>query len=177
MPMYRRTLVLLVAAIVITTTAATVGTAAGGSDRRSHEPNRVRIVGTETFEANALIQSTVRFSPEVFFPHTGERVRWIDQDESEDPHTVTLVERGDLPSSVLEAFNCGPCNDALDAHFAGDQPKLKVNVGEPGLDQPGDSLLLLPGESIAAPVSAAAGTTLYYLCAIHPWMQGRLVVG
>jgi hypothetical protein len=52
-----------------------------------------------------------------------------------------------------------------------------VNVGAPGLDQPGDSLLFFPGESISAEVSAAAGTTLSYLCAIHPWMIGSITVG
>jgi hypothetical protein len=52
-----------------------------------------------------------------------------------------------------------------------------VNVGGPGLDQSGDSLLFFAGESISAEISAAAGTTLYYLCAIHPWMQGSITVG
>jgi len=25
-------------------------------------------------------------------------------------------------------------------------------------------------------ISAPAGTTLYYMCAVHPWMQGKIVV-
>jgi hypothetical protein len=45
------------------------------------------------------------------------------------------------------------------------------------LDQPGDSLWLAPGATISSQVSAPAGTTLFYLCAIHGWMQGRLTVG
>jgi plastocyanin len=182
MPMHRRTLIVLVAVIALTTVVATTGPAAGGSthrpsDRLSEGPNLVKIFGEETLEPNVLITSTFRFSPEVLFPGSGERVRWIDRDESDDPHTITLVRRSDLPDTVQEAFSCRPCNDAINAHFAGDQPKLHVNVGERGLDQPGDSLLLLPGESIAAGISAATGTNLYYLCAIHPWMQGKLVVG
>lgn len=176
--MHRRTLVLLVAAIAITTAAVTVGTAAGGpADRMSHEPNLIKTFGDNSFEANTFIQSTLRFSPERFFPHTGERVRWIDQDEVDEPHTVTVVRPRDVPSSAEEVFACRPCNQALDAHFGANPPKSRVNVGEPGLDQPGDSLLFLPGESIAAAVSAPAGTTLRYVCAIHPWMQGKLVVG
>ncbi|MGI8421234.1 MAG: cupredoxin domain-containing protein [Gaiellaceae bacterium] len=27
-----------------------------------------------------------------------------------------------------------------------------------------------------SPVSAPAGTTLYFLCAVHPWMQGKIIV-
>jgi hypothetical protein len=175
MPMHRRTLVPLVATIVIMTAAATVGTAAGGpADRLSHEPNLIKLFGDNTFERNTLIQSTLRFSPERFFPHS---VRWIDRDQVDEPHTVTVVRPRQLPSSADEVFACGPCNRALDAHFASGQPKLRVNVGEPGLDQPGDSLFLELDQSIAAAVSAPAGTTLAYLCAIHPWMQGKLVVG
>jgi plastocyanin len=41
---------------------------------------------------------------------------------------------------------------------------------------PGDSLFQAPGKNVSAVVSAPAGTTLYYLCAIHPWMQGKIVV-
>jgi len=26
-------------------------------------------------------------------------------------------------------------------------------------------------------VTAKPGTTLYFLCAVHPWMQGKIVVG
>jgi hypothetical protein len=52
-----------------------------------------------------------------------------------------------------------------------------VNAGGTELDQPGDSLLLFPGESISAEVSAAAGTTVSYVCAIHPLMQGSITVG
>jgi hypothetical protein len=26
------------------------------------------------------------------------------------------------------------------------------------------------------PVTAASGTTIYFMCAIHPWMQGHIEV-
>ena len=38
-------------------------------------------------------------------------------------------------------------------------------------------MLIFEGQEIGANVTAASGTTLHFLCAIHPWMQGRLVVG
>jgi len=40
----------------------------------------------------------------------------------------------------------------------------------------GDSLLMLPGHSISSVITAPPGTTLYYLCAIHPWMDGSITV-
>lgn len=176
--MRRRNLILLAAAIVLTVMTVTIGTATSQpSSPRTHEPSLVRIIGSETFEANALIQATFRYSPERMFPHSGESVRWSDQDSAEDPHTVTIVRPGQVPTSADEVFNCRPCNDALNAHFSSNPPRIRVNVGNPGLDRPGDSLLLFQGQSISATVSAPAGTTLYYVCAIHPWMQGRLVVG
>jgi plastocyanin len=54
-----------------------------------------------------------------------------------------------------------------------------LNKGPAGLDEPGDSLAIFPQgshKSISAKVSAAPGTTLYFLCALHPWMQGKIVV-
>jgi hypothetical protein len=35
---------------------------------------------------------------------------------------------------------------------------------------------VFPGGTISAPVTAGAGTTLDYLCAIHPWMIGSIDV-
>ena len=52
-----------------------------------------------------------------------------------------------------------------------------VNVGPPGLDQPGDSLLIDAEHPVTrARVTAAPGTTLRFICVIHPWMQGKLKV-
>jgi len=176
--MRKRFFAMITASLIVLASIAIVGSAAGGTPARTHQPKVVRLLGQETFEANALVTSTLRFSPERSFPHTGERVRWIDRDKVPDPHTITLVRRGQLPTSLAEAFNCQACNAALDSHFgAGGPPVVRVNVGQPGLDQPGDSLLILDGQSIGAQISASAGRNLFYLCAIHPWMQGQLRVG
>ena len=175
--MHRRIFFLL-AVGALAVTVIVVGPAVGRAPGpKTHEPHLVRALGNESFEANTLIQATFRFSPERSFPHTGERLRWVDRDSVEEPHTITIVRRGQLPTSLDEVFDCQPCNDALGQHFSTDPPSLRVDVGQPGLDQPGDSLLLLPGTSIGAVVSAPAGTNLRYLCSIHPWMQGKIVVG
>lgn len=51
--------------------------------------------------------------------------------------------------------------------------------GPNGLDQEGDALVILPfGPHKTATwlVSAKPGTTLYYFCAVHEWMQGKIKV-
>jgi len=40
----------------------------------------------------------------------------------------------------------------------------------------GDSIVLMPGESFMVQVTAPAGTVLHFMCIIHPWMQGEIVV-
>jgi plastocyanin len=135
----------------------------------------VRTQGDESFQANALIMSTLKFSPGRATTSTGSTMTWTHADQTEEPHTVSIVEASDLPDNIEEVFECEVCGEIFAAHEAVGGPV--VDVGAEGLDQPGDSLFLPAGESISAVISAPAGTTLYYLCAIHPWMQGSITVG
>ena len=135
----------------------------------------VRTQGDESFQPNALIMSTLKFSPGHATTSTGSTMTWTHADQTEDPHTVSIVETSDLPDEIEEVFECEVCGEIFAAHEAVGGPV--VDVGAEGLDQPGDSLFFLPGESISAVISAPAGTTLHYLCAIHPWMQGSITVG
>ena len=177
----RRRITLLPLIAVLALALGSFAPAAGSTDpsapsQRTTPENRVLVLGADTFEANVLIQSTYRFSPERIYVTSGERLRWVDEDEGNDPHTITVVRRSQLPDAFGDLFACDPCNDALGAHFGGPEPTIKVNQGRSGLNQPGDSLLLNPDDAVGAAVKAPAGTTLSYLCAIHPWMQGRITV-
>lgn len=138
----------------------------------------VRTMGDERVVPNAMVQATVRFTPGMIKVASGEELTWTHDDATTAPHTVTIVE--EFPEPTLEAiFACGapdqPCGIALAAHAVGGFTPV-VNVGAPGLDAPGDSLFFFDGTSVTAAVSAPAGTTLKYLCSIHPWMQGEIVV-
>jgi plastocyanin len=152
--------------------ALSIDVAAGAS------PTTVAVRGGERFVPNAMIQSTFRFSPGPINVSSGQEITWVDEGQVAAPHTVTVV--AELPATLEEVFACEPCFAAL----AGHDPDMNgppfdevLNVGGPGLDTPGDSLLFFPGGSVSAVVSAPAGTTLLYLCAIHPWMQGSITVG
>jgi plastocyanin len=132
----------------------------------------VRIEGTFDFVPNVRIFSTERFVPGRTGVRSGDTVTWTDATGVN--HTVTIVNQADLPDTIPEVFGCALCEAAEVAHANGSVPVL--NVGGAGLDNAGDSLWVPANASVAAIVSAPAGTTLYYLCAIHPWMQGSLRV-
>lgn len=164
----RKYAILLGTAALIAVTSVSAGASSG----------TVAVRGGEQFVPNALIESTFRFSPGAIRATSGQTVTWVDEDRvADEPHTITVVDKADLPTDIEEVFECDVCVDALDRHFGAGAPVPVLNAGSTGLDAPGDSLLMLPGESVSAVISAPAGTTLYYLCAIHPWMQGSIAVG
>jgi plastocyanin len=142
----------------------------------AHTPtNHVNLIGRADVIPNAFIQATFRFSPGDISVKHGSRVTWADKDETEEPHTVTIVKRSELPRTVEQVFNCAVCAQTLKKH-EGPPRKTVINVGARGLDRPGDSYLMPDKATINPRISAQKGTTLYYLCAIHPWMQGAIQV-
>jgi plastocyanin len=164
----RRLLSLMAALAALVLMANTVVVAAADAG--------VRTMGDERVVPNAMVQATLRFTPGMIKVASGDDVTWTHDDNTTEPHTVTIVE--EFPEPTLDAiFGCGapdqPCGIALAAHFA---LGPVVEAGAPGLDAPGDSLLFFDDTSVTATVTAPAGTTLKYLCAIHPWMQGEIVI-
>jgi plastocyanin len=170
--------------LVIAVVAALALAMVGAGSVSAHSGKQVRTIGGNSFKANQFVKSTFRFAPGKITVDRGDKVTFVDRDQdADDPHTATIVNQADLPTTFDEVFECEACNDALAAHDPGNdgQPpfNLVVNKGNPGLDTPGDSLLFggeLDNQSIRARVTAAKGTTLYYLCALHPWMQGSIKV-
>jgi plastocyanin len=162
---------LIVAGILAFAVATTITVAAA--------PKRgpVVIAGDEDFVANQMIESDFHFVKGDLSVKSGDSVTW--RNATDDEHTVTLVPEGEVPDDFDGVFECrdpgGPCRAALDAHFATDPPTEVINVGAAGLDTPGDSLLV-EEESVSAVISAPAGTELYYICSVHPWMQGEIDV-
>ena len=75
------------------------------------------------------------------------RERWLDTvtfvhgDSTQDPHPVSVVKASQLPR---HSDPCPICNTFQARHFPNGQngpPQPVVDVGKPGLNQPGDSVL------------------------------------
>lgn len=108
------------------------------------------------------------------------------------PHTFSLVTKGSLPKTRKAENNCFTpkhiCMAIAKWHGTNGNGPVTKNPTKAGLDgwdtlgsvtKVGDSWFTgekKAGTSIEQPVSAAAGTTLYFMCAIHPFMQGSIEV-
>ena len=108
------------------------------------------------------------------------------------PHTFSLVTKGSLPKTPQARKGCfAPKHICLEiALWHGFNPKTEQITKNPAKAGPagwstmgstskkGDSWFSgeKKGGHFAQEVTAEAGTTLYYLCAVHPWMQGKVNV-
>jgi plastocyanin len=153
--------------------ALTITTAASGATDKT-----VRTQGDETFVPNSKIMATLKFTPGHVVLNSGDTLTLQHADKSDEPHTLSIVDADEVPTTIEEVFECPVCGDIF-ALFP-TEPTSAVFVNGPGtgpgIDGRLDTLVVFPGESISAQVTAPAGTTLDYLCAIHPWMQGRIDV-
>ena len=107
------------------------------------------------------------------------------------PHTFSLVTKGSIPKTPKARQTCFTpkhiCMSIAKWHGVKGNGPVKVNPVEVGLEgwdtlgsitKKGDSWFTgsKPNTSITQKVSAAAGTSIYFLCAIHPWMHGSIEV-
>jgi hypothetical protein len=107
------------------------------------------------------------------------------------PHTFSLVTKGSIPKTPKARQTCFTpkhiCMSIAHWHGVKGNGPVKVNPVEAGLEgwdtlgsitKTGDSWFTgsKPNTSIVQKVSAAAGTSIYFMCAIHPWMHGSIEV-
>jgi plastocyanin len=178
-----RTTILLLLAMLA------VGVAGARAASAGHERSGVVV---KTFMSSKMVpnryfQEGMRFSPGTITVRSGEMLTFEFGDREDDPHTLTVVKKSDLPRTADEAENCGACQRYATGHLKhpnappdDSNPIVHwvLNKGNPGLDTVGDSVAIQSGphRRISIQVTARPGTTLYFLCAVHPWMQGKLVV-
>ncbi len=124
--------------------------------------------------------------------HEGEELEVINRTMPSmvGPHTFSLVTKGSLPKTAKQRKTCfTPGKICMGiAHWYGlkgeEAPKNPlVEAGKLGWDtmgtptKKGDSYFFgKKGASIDQKVTAKAGTTLYFMCAVHSFMQGSIKV-
>jgi hypothetical protein len=127
------------------------------------------------------------------FINSGEELTVINNTNARKvgPHTLSLVEPSLLPKTRKARQRCFTpkhiCMAIARWHGVKGEGPVKQNpakAGEPGWDtmgsltKKGDSWFtgVKPNASFTQTVSAPGGTTIAFLCAIHPWMQGKIEV-
>lgn len=124
--------------------------------------------------------------------HEGEELRVVNDTMPSmvGPHTFSLVTKSSLPKTSKqrkECFTPGKICMGIAGWYGlkgEEEPKKPlVKAGKEGWDtmgtvkKKGDSYFFgKKGESFEQVVSAKAGTTLYFMCAVHAWMQGSIKV-
>jgi plastocyanin len=153
--------------------ALTLTTAASGATDKT-----VKTKGDETFVPNSKIMSTLKFAPGHVVVNSGDTLTLQHDDKTQAPHTLSIVDADEVPTTIDEVFVCEVCEEVFGLFPGEPTSSLFVNAPGtgPGIDGRLDTLFVLPGESVSAPVTAPSGSTLPYLCAIHPWMQGEIEV-
>ncbi|HJZ60990.1 MAG TPA: hypothetical protein VKD47_02420 [Miltoncostaeaceae bacterium] len=173
--------------------AAAVGAAgllaASATAATQHQGSaRIRALDGNTVRINRFFQDNLRFAPGTITVRSGSRLTFSYGSRQEDPHTITIVPAGRMPKTAGQVFNCRVCQQLATGHLK--NPKAPpsdtntivhfvLNKGRPGLSTVGDSIAISPQgthRTISIPVTAPAGTTLHFLCAVHPWMQGTIKV-
>jgi uncharacterized cupredoxin-like copper-binding protein len=166
-----RKLLLWAAAVVAAAVAATGAMAAHGT--HSSTTTIKAVTTAPKVVVNRYIQDGLRWDKDVYKVQSGGKVRIVNMAASEGPHTFTVIQKKDAPKT----HGANPASNA--------PPKyqyLENGVGQntpPSVDKPGDSGVTghgKKGESINLTVTAPAGTKLYFICLIHPWMQAELDV-
>jgi plastocyanin len=154
--------------------------------------NRITIKGDFVFRPGKSAFDNQRFTPRNTKVQSGSTVTLLNKSKAkQDPHTISFIERAFLPKS-FDAPVAGPL---FGLHQLSDDPSAppvsKIDNGAPAADQaaplevdtlgtpdaPGDSELIAPGQKKTTfKVTADEGSTLYYFCIFHPWMQGKIGV-
>jgi hypothetical protein len=130
----------------------------------------------------------------------GEELKVVNQSDPKrvGPHTFSLVTKGSLPKTPNARKLCFAkdhiCRAIARWHGVKGNGPVKENPAEAGLpgwdtlgnnSRDGDSWFTgnKPGTSFSQPVTFSppvsvdvTDTRIYFLCAIHPWMQGSTVV-
>ena len=180
---------LLMGSGIVALAAVAVAGAMAGTGKRAAVVNVKAVSKPPTIVINKYLQDNLHWDKNVYTVPSGGTIHVVNLAAEEGPHTFTIVKKTDAPRTGLQVVNCRICNALAKAHGANPNsdappkfPFLEDGVGQqtpPQIDKPGDSGVTgkgKKGEFINLTVSAPAGTKLWMMCLIHPWMQAEIDV-
>jgi hypothetical protein len=166
--------------------AATLGifVIAAGPALAAPKKNTITAVGGMKVKANAYVQDGQRWDADTYTVRSGATVTLRDKTTEGQPHTLSLIKSlPKTPAQIMGCQACGPLNLGHEVDMmSGNVGKPLIEAGAAGFDTAGDKTAA--GDSIYLPakgkvtfkVSAKKGTTLNFVCAVHPWMLGQIKV-
>jgi hypothetical protein len=172
----------------------TLGLVAGGSaaalaSTSAPKHATINAVTSSAVKINRYIQDGTRWQKDVYHVKSGGTITIVNLASSDGPHTFSVVKKSQLPRTVNQINNCKICGTIFQELGASQNsnalPTFLYAKNGKGTNTPidvnqsGDTAVVLPFQKFAVTlkVTAKPGTTLYFMCAIHPWMQAKLIVG
>jgi plastocyanin len=150
------------------------------------KPNTIETHGEAKVKINEYIQDGQKFVPGDITVKSGATVTLRNKSTDGAPHSLSLLVKSALPKTAADVIQCPACGPLLAAHQAdpqtGEVKQPVVEAGSPGFDTmgtkttAGDSVYLPPKGKVTFKVTAKKGSKLTYFCAVHPWMQGTIIV-
>jgi plastocyanin len=154
--------------------------------------NDIQIVGGVVVKPGQFVKDDQRFRPINKTVKSGSTVRVVNKARTQDPHTITFIAKRFLPKQfesgleqqIFTAHGVDPdAQDAPPANLVVDNGQAVPQGGTLEVDTGftktvmGDSAFIAPGQKrFSFKVTADKGSKLFYYCAIHPWMQGKINV-
>jgi hypothetical protein len=180
----------VVGAMALALTAGGSGAALAAKKGPPPSHATVNAVQKVQFKVNRYVKDSLRWQKDVYQVRSGGTLHIVNK-ANDGPHTFSIVSRKDLPKTQKQMNQCSVCGQiaqefGVDPTSNSDAPPAHLYTengvaqdAPANFDKPGDSVFVgpAPGDAADAKITAKKGTTLYFMCAIHPWMQAKVIVG
>jgi hypothetical protein len=178
----------VVGAMALALTASGTGAAVAAKSTKAPSKATVNAVQKVQFKINRFVKDGLRWQKDVYQIKSGGTLTIVNKAQ-DGPHTFSIVAKKDEPKTVKQINQCSVCQK-IGEEFGITDPNSDAppahNYTEDGVaqdapanfDKPGDNVFVGPGpgDKATATITAKKGTTLYFMCAIHPWMQAKVIV-
>jgi hypothetical protein len=184
-------LIVALATVAIGATASIPAMAAGRHNGKGggkgggggHSAATLKIKGGSSFKINKFVKDSVHWVPGDVTIASGGTLTIANLSPDPEPHTFSIVDQGKRPRTASQLNECAICGEIAKSHGvnpaeppSGPPPILTVDPGNDGFNAPGDSQFIGPHQTLHITITAKPGSKLYFMCAIHPWMQGVVKV-